>query len=415
LNYLSPRLGLASDQNEVWFFNRKWQIPIDLVPGSFSVCAMSDPSKVAINMANRASAVEPPSPVSPAQPAGRGAVVQSASDRSLDQWRGLALLLVLISHGFFVTGRVPGIGRAGVNLFFFVSGILVFRSLSRGPQGKWQRACDFWYRRTKRLVPAKYFYLLCMTGLVLIAGPPLVDRGFKGCFFQGLPSAFLYYRNYYMPVHEGIPENLSGHLWSLACEMQFYLLAPLIFYAGGASAKRRLAVYGGLLALFMGGGVTGVVWKLENPYTFQVAAWPMMAGFFCEFLRATYPVHCGKFGKPLAGIGALSLIALVPTVLAVRKNAVVLAGTLLVAGCLGCYLQGIAPKGWLGNAFHFLGNRTYSMYLWQQPLTIGGLMPAAWHPLGALLAIPLGALSFKYLERPFMSKYKRAVPAKNAG
>ena len=47
---------------------------------------------------------------------------------ALDQWRGLALLLVLISHGFFFTDRVNGIGRVGVNLFFFISGILVFRS-----------------------------------------------------------------------------------------------------------------------------------------------------------------------------------------------------------------------------------------------------------------------------------------------
>ena len=46
-------------------------------------------------------------------------------------WRGLALVLVLISHGFYFTDRVNGLGRVGVNLFFFISGILVFRSLSR--------------------------------------------------------------------------------------------------------------------------------------------------------------------------------------------------------------------------------------------------------------------------------------------
>ena len=47
---------------------------------------------------------------------------------ALDQWRGLALVLVLISHGFFFTDRVNGIGRVGVNLYFFISGILVFRT-----------------------------------------------------------------------------------------------------------------------------------------------------------------------------------------------------------------------------------------------------------------------------------------------
>jgi peptidoglycan/LPS O-acetylase OafA/YrhL len=40
-------------------------------------------------------------------------------------------VLVLISQGFYFTDRVNGLGRAVVNLFFFISGILVFRSLSR--------------------------------------------------------------------------------------------------------------------------------------------------------------------------------------------------------------------------------------------------------------------------------------------
>lgn len=52
---------------------------------------------------------------------------------ALDQWRGMALILVLISHGFYFTGRVAGAGRIGVNLFFFISGILTFRSLNGEP------------------------------------------------------------------------------------------------------------------------------------------------------------------------------------------------------------------------------------------------------------------------------------------
>src|SRR5215469_4204546 len=62
-------------------------------------------------------------------------VIQSPAEKSkasiaLDQWRGFALLLVLVSHGFFFTNMVNGIGRIGVNIFFFISGILVFRSLN---------------------------------------------------------------------------------------------------------------------------------------------------------------------------------------------------------------------------------------------------------------------------------------------
>ena len=68
---------------------------------------------------------------------------------ALDQWRGLALVFVLISHGFYFTGRVHGIGRVGVNLFFFISGVLVFRSLtSHRDATAW--GADSWILETAR-------------------------------------------------------------------------------------------------------------------------------------------------------------------------------------------------------------------------------------------------------------------------
>src|SRR5437762_11456527 len=81
--------------------------------------------------------------------------VSLGNSASLDQWRGLALVLVLISHGFFFTGRVHGIGRVGVNLFFFISGILVFRSLAKDrSSSNRERSLSFWKRRLRRLYPA---------------------------------------------------------------------------------------------------------------------------------------------------------------------------------------------------------------------------------------------------------------------
>ena len=338
--------------------------------------------------------------------------LQSLPDRSLDQWRGLALVLVLLSHGFFLTGRVPGLGRAGVNLFFFISGILVFRSLSRGPQNPTEGARYFWIRRSKRLIPAKYFYLLCMAVLLFV---PLsaVTPVFRASFYDSLPSSFLYYRNYYVSPDPLARENLTGHLWSLACEMQFYLLAPLIFFAGGKSLYSRLAVYGSLLALMLAGGVSVVGKATYDPYTFQVAAWPMMLGFCVEHWRSAFPKFAARLGPSLVWVGLASVVVLACSVLTVHgdygfhKKVVILAGTLLVAGCFGCYLRGVAPYGFVGDALHFLGNRTYSIYLWQQPLTIGGLLPPAFHPWGSLLAIPIGAVSFHFLEMPFMSKFKK--------
>ena len=407
---------------------------IDFSRVKVSLTGMSDPSKAVSGLAAESPAA-PAVVAALADPAvttkARRPFVQSPGDRSLDQWRGVALVFVLISHGFKQTGNVEGVGRVGVNLFFFISGILVFRSLSKGPQELAAGAKYFWIRRTKRLVPAKWFYLFCMSLLLLVIWTPPVTDAFRESFFRGLPSSFLYYRNYYVSLVFGNDENLAGHLWSLACEMQFYILAPLIFFAGGQSIVRRSVVYAAVLVAMLGGGMFVIGRNGYNHYSFQVAAWPMMVGFFAAFLHHTFPKHVARWGKPLFWIGVASCLPLVWAMLSphvdveAHKQVVVLAGTFLVAGSFGCYLEGIAPVGFAGNAFHYLGNRTYSIYLWQQPLTIGGLLPTTLalsggalmipvHAIGSLLSIPIGALSFRYLEQPFMSKYKPKPATKDS-
>src|SRR4051812_41217398 len=118
---------------------------------------------------------------------------------ALDQWRGLALILVLVSHGFFFTNRVHGFGRVGVNLFFFISGILVFRSLSRSrADGWWQRTRSFWWRRLRRLFPALIAYVIAMLLPVWVLQhlrnlPPGSDFS---TYVHEIPNALLYTINY---------------------------------------------------------------------------------------------------------------------------------------------------------------------------------------------------------------------------
>ncbi|MEI9961253.1 MAG: acyltransferase [Limisphaerales bacterium] len=221
----------------------------------------------------------------PAKTSSATATPVSDQDRlgsvALDQWRGLALVFVLVSHGFFFTDRVNGIGRVGVNLFFFISGILVFRSLSRTRAStNWERAKSFWWRRLRRLYPAMITYTLAMLPVVwLFQHRPNLPPGSDFiAYLKATPVAFAYLGNYFET-----PMAL-GHMWSLACEMQFYLLAPVIYLLGGAADKRRLAVFGFLLVVLMGLGLAQPFigkWK----YHFEFAVWPMMLGFCCEYKR----------------------------------------------------------------------------------------------------------------------------------
>jgi len=324
---------------------------------------------------------------------------------ALDQWRGLALVLVLISHGFFFTDRVNGIGRVGVNLFFFISGILVFRSLSRTRAAtEWERARSFWWRRFRRLYPAMLTYTLAILPVVwLLQHRPNLPPGSDfGSVLKAMPLAFTYTVNYFetpMPL---------GHLWSLACEMQFYFLAPIIYILGGATEKQKHLVFGFLLVLLVGLGLAQPFigkWK----YHFEFAVWPMMLGFCCEYKRLAFqrisPVLVTWILR--LSVAVCSVCLAVTIVYTELKPVVVATGALLLAPCLMAYLFGRPLPGIAGQAMKWMGERTYSIYLWQQPFTICNFLPNLWHPAGAALAVAVGGGWFYVFERPFLSAGRR--------
>jgi peptidoglycan/LPS O-acetylase OafA/YrhL len=108
-----------------------------------------------------------------------------------------------------------------------------------------------------------------------------------------------------------------------------------------------------------------------------------------------------------AGLVALAAsLALMPLGIQ-TKQLVIAGGSLSLAPCLFAYLFGRELGGLAGSTLTWLGRRTYSIYLWQQPLTICNYLPVALHPLGAAASILLGALSFRLFERPFLSALRR--------
>lgn len=334
---------------------------------------------------------------------------------ALDQWRGLALVLVLVSHGFYFTGRVHGIGRVGVNLFFFISGILVFRSLSRTrATTAWGRTRSFWWRRFRRLYPALLTYALAMLPVVWLTQhwPNLPAGSDLGSYLKALPMALIYGTNYYT---DHSPLSL-GHLWSLACEMQFYLLAPLIYMLGGNTDRRKYLVFGFLLAVLMGLGAAHPVVRRWHPaidewkYHFEFAVWPMLLGFCCEYRRAWFarlPSWLVTLALWLgAGVCGLSMALMLFGL--EMKPVVVATGALLLAPCLLAYLFGRPMPGMAGGSLRWMGERTYSIYLWQQPFTICGFLPSFLHALGAVASVGVGGVWFHFFERPFLSASRKS-------
>ena len=94
------------------------------------------------------------------------------------------------------------------------------------------------------------------------------------------------------------------------------------------------------------------------------------------------------------------------------KPLVVATGALLLAPCLMAYLFGRPMPGFIGPAMKWLGERTYSIYLWQQPFTICHYLPNVLHPFGAMASVFVGGMWFRWFEWPFLTASRRAIEAR---
>ncbi len=167
---------------------------------------------------------------------------------ALDGVRGLAILLVLVSHLMLFNDRtgsrigdslsaLRGLGWAGVDLFFVLSGFLITGILFDTLQDS-HYFRSFYMRRFLRIFPLYYGFLL----FLLILGH-WFHTAWNGR--QYVLLAYMQNTTLWFPVtdfHPGIWADLD-HFWSLAVEEQFYLFWPLmVFLVRGRRSLITLAL-----------------------------------------------------------------------------------------------------------------------------------------------------------------------------
>lgn len=164
---------------------------------------------------------------------------------SLDGLRGIAILLVLCWH--FLPHYLLFPGWVGVDLFFVLSGYLITGRLLAA-KGKPNFLSHFYRNRLLRIAPL--YYALLITFLLFIR---FVVSAKNLPLFEGYmlhwKSFFIFTQNWTIIQHPfPNPHDLSLEpLWSVAVEMQFYLIWPFIILLT-PSPKSRLIVFQILLA-----------------------------------------------------------------------------------------------------------------------------------------------------------------------
>lgn len=169
---------------------------------------------------------------------------------ALDGLRAVACLLVISFHAALQVLRLD-MGWVGVNLFFILSGFLITRILVANKyQALPSYLKQFYIKRVSRIFPWYFFYL---TSIFLSLFIGINQFGAKD---QLLNEAFSELKNNYpflatftynlSPIVNYLggsdygSSSLTGHLWSLSVEMQFYFIFPLFVYYTPKKALKKL-------------------------------------------------------------------------------------------------------------------------------------------------------------------------------
>lgn len=134
----------------------------------------------------------------------------------------------------------------GVPIFFFVSGFLISKSYEGNP-----RISEYTQNRVLRIYPALILCTILSLFSVYVTGY-FTSHGVE--FTQALPWIIsqLSFAQFYTPnyMREYGVGTLNGSLWTITVELQFYIVAPLVYYFLSLRKDRKDNIKIGVLIVF---------------------------------------------------------------------------------------------------------------------------------------------------------------------
>jgi peptidoglycan/LPS O-acetylase OafA/YrhL len=309
----------------------------------------------------------------------------------LDGLRGLAIASVVWYHVWQISwlnasvnafGRewsvqfVPETGFLGVELFFFLSGFVLFWPYARAALAGAREPSlrHFVWRRALKIVPSYYFALA-----VLLALGAQHHASF-GAAARDVTLHALFVHNWFADTYGSI----DGVMWSLGVEVQFYLIFPLVAWA---FRRRPLPVFALMCALAVAWRVAAVRWHWEIvgqlqgqlPAALDVFACGMLAAWLTVLLRSRYPALAARraLWTGLSLIAAAAAIALLQDCFRIRYDD----GSFAHWKALHIFPLSLAYAAFAVAALHalsawraaianralvFLAAISYNLYLWHQ-------------------------------------------------
>lgn len=316
-------------------------------------------------------------------------------------------------------------GAFGVDLFFVLSSFLITSLLVREANARGQTDVPaFWIRRALRIWPVYYVYVaLC----AVVEGAPATVVAAYSAFVANWP--------FIGPRPE---QSLFGLLWSLQIEEQFYLAWPLVLVVVPRGHLRAVCV--GMLVVSLSargymlaegaaiervwshtltrldplaiGALIALTWR-ERP-SFGPALTAAVGGVGVLFVV----VSTGLLSHELLRLGAEGTATKLVKAGAGHLVATVLVFLVVAVACGGVLLAALSARGsWLGHpALVYLGRISYGLYVFH--VASLSLFNSLWWPwrglFGLGITILAAALSYRFLERPFLRLKDRLTYIRSA-
>lgn len=367
--------------------------------------------------------------------------------------RAIAAMSVLVYHVYFYgapDARAVDLGpltkvvdnfRAGVTLFFVLSGFLLYRVfVAAALRGRSMPSVRQYLRnRALRIVPA---YWVILIGVALVFQSELLTDPLM------LLANMLFLQNYVPSYLVGGEQGLGiVPAWSLVIEVSFYLLVPILGYIAVRLAARRgrgiaaaLVPVGAMLAAGIAAKAISRAMEPSDALAIWNHALPTHADWFAAgmALAVLRVLHeDGRLHLRRTWIVAGTLIAVLVGLLSAKlyyQGALTgleqqTANALLFAVALG-YVVLTPPQAravrWLSvRPIVFLGLASYSLFLVHDPivrgfrdwgLTLGGTSGFIVNlALIAGVSVILASLSYLYVERPALGRKRSWQVGDRAG
>lgn len=355
------------------------------------------------------------------------AILQGAHYPSLDGLRGIAILMVIIYHfganHFFRPYYFLFSGELGVNIFFVISGFLITTLLLKEKLKYGNVSLKWFYtRRALRIIPVAYLFLL-----VMIVLNSIYKLGLSGSNFA---ASFLFYKN--LPYQS---DFYTGHFWSLAAEVQFYLITPALLLSSTnrytiaaifvVIAVTVISALGFYCPDMMHGNPAIHYITKASMYFFWNGPFIVLIGSLLAIFLFKGVINVNKTkGSYLLSFLLLIIVLVINNRLSLFyfKYASEFIATLLTAWII---LLNLRTKNLLSVILESrvlvkIGVISYSLYIWQQ-LFIGSRSFLPWvkpfndHPLGLFIVIKLisvfiiAFVSYYFFETRFLkikNRYK---------